>query len=158
MSLENMSVDARGLFSEALQQGYALGYLTAAIMNIAVILTSSEGYKAIFCIDTGLTALVAITVMFIPDSHIYQAKKDEEQVRFGRRVSNFLADLRLANLILPSSCMHMFSSTLNSACRAVPSLSSSFAQLVGDIKCVDRARCSECTRTCISPGGRNILG
>lgn len=96
MSLENMPVEARGLFSGVLQQGYSIGYLIAAVINLTLVPATSEGFLAIFHFGAGFTALIALVVMFIPESHIYAKRGDEEKVRFGPRVKNFIVDLKLA--------------------------------------------------------------
>lgn len=96
IALENMPVEARGLFSGILQQGYSIGYLIAAVMNLAVVPISSEGYKAIFHIGAGLTAAVAILVMFIPESGIYQNRSEEDRPPFKERMALFIKDGKLA--------------------------------------------------------------
>jgi len=45
ISLKNMPFDARGLFPGILQQGYSIGYLIAAIINLAVVPKSPEESK-----------------------------------------------------------------------------------------------------------------
>lgn len=66
-----MPADARGLFSGVLQQGYALGYLLAAVFNLYVVPNSRFGWKALFYIGAGLTGAVAIIRCFFPESKIY---------------------------------------------------------------------------------------
>jgi MFS transporter, SHS family, lactate transporter len=78
ISLENMPVDCRGLFSGILQQGYALGYLIAAVINLTAVRYSGEGWKAIFHVGAGFTGLMAILVCIMPESKIY---KDEEDIK-----------------------------------------------------------------------------
>jgi SHS family lactate transporter-like MFS transporter len=98
MALENMPTDARGLFSGILQQGYSIGYLLAAVINIAVVPHSSEGYKAIFHVGAGFSALVGIVQMFIPESKIFAKKEDNSGVRQqsqSMRIKLFLKDMRL---------------------------------------------------------------
>jgi SHS family lactate transporter-like MFS transporter len=97
MSLENMPVEARGLFSGVLQQGYSIGYLIAAVINLTLVPATAEGYKGIFHFGAGFTALIAAVVMLIPESHIYASKEGEEKIRFGKRIGNFVKDLKLAS-------------------------------------------------------------
>lgn len=95
ISLENMPVDARGLFSGILQQGYALGYLLAAVINLTAVRYSSEGWRAIFHVGAGFTVLMAILVALMPESGIY--KCDEEDAKtWSQRATAVATDLRIA--------------------------------------------------------------
>lgn len=78
-SLENMHVDARGLFSGILQQGYSLGYLIAAVINLTAVRYSGEGWKAIFHVGAGFTGLMSIIVALMPESKIYQTEERERK-------------------------------------------------------------------------------
>lgn len=97
MALENMPVKARGLFSGILQQGYSIGYLIAAVMNIVVVPNTKTGYKSIFFVGAGFTALVAIVEMFIPESRLFRMPENpEERPKPGTRVKSFVKDLKLS--------------------------------------------------------------
>lgn len=99
MSLENMPVEARGLFSGLLQQGYSLGYLIAAVINITLVRSTSEGYKAVFLFGAGFTGLIALLVMFIPESHIFANADLENAGRSSLRdkAASIWTDLKLAS-------------------------------------------------------------
>lgn len=45
-----MPVESRGLFSGILQQGYALGYLIAAGINMGIVPHSKHSFKLLFYI------------------------------------------------------------------------------------------------------------
>ncbi|CAK7232857.1 hypothetical protein SCUCBS95973_008399 [Sporothrix curviconia] len=75
LALENMPVEARGLFSVILQNGYAMGYVLAAMVNIVGVPNTQLGYKVIFFAGAGFTGFMAIVILFIPESAIY-AKED----------------------------------------------------------------------------------
>lgn len=110
ISLENMPVEARGLFSGILQNGYAMGYVLAAMVNIVGVPNSDLGYKVIFFAGAGFTGFMALIVMFIPESAIYAKKSIDadgftaEECTDGmttginprKRISLFLRDARLA--------------------------------------------------------------
>lgn len=92
ISLENMPVEARGLFSGLLQQGYALGYLIAAGINLGAVPKTSVGYQIIFFVGAGFTALVAIAALVIPESPIYREQRASAKARYPL----FWKDFRLA--------------------------------------------------------------
>lgn len=99
MSLENMPAEARGLFSGILQQGYSIGYLLAAVINIVAVPNTSQGYKAIFQVGAGFSALVAIIQMFVPESKFFTKDEDSDQSRQSQRlrIKLFIKDLKLVS-------------------------------------------------------------
>ncbi|KAL1895591.1 hypothetical protein Sste5346_005060 [Sporothrix stenoceras] len=106
LSLENMPVEARGLFSGILQNGYAMGYVLAAMVNIVGVPNTSLGYKVIFFAGTGFTGLMAVVIMFIPESAIYAKETLSEAADGGngattgvnprKRFALFFRDAKLA--------------------------------------------------------------
>lgn len=105
MALENMPVEPRGLFSGLFQNGYGMGYILAAMVDIVAVPATSQGYKMIFFVGAGWTTLVAFIVMCIPESAIFARDKDEpEDARAipngrnpGKRISLFWRDASLAS-------------------------------------------------------------
>ncbi|BFZ60046.1 hypothetical protein YB2330_001068 [Saitoella coloradoensis] len=92
MSLENMPVEARGLFSGILQQGYALGYLLGAVFNLTVVPHSPHSFRALFYIGAALTALVACTRLFFPESQQFlEAQRNREN---GSHAAAFMKDAK----------------------------------------------------------------
>jgi len=88
-----MPMEARGLFSGILQQGYALGYLIAAVFNLYIVPNSSQGWKALFFIGAGLTLSVAIARVFFPESKQFiEAKRSGEQATGRKKVKLFWQD------------------------------------------------------------------
>ncbi|BFZ65050.1 Carboxylic acid transporter [Saitoella coloradoensis] len=67
VALENLPHECRGLFSGILQQGYAMGYLIAAALNLAIVDNSPHGWRAIFWFSIGPAILVAIFRAWLPD-------------------------------------------------------------------------------------------
>jgi SHS family lactate transporter-like MFS transporter len=51
MALESSPVEARGLLSGVLQQGYSLGYLFAAVFNLALV--PKDGWQVLMFIGAG---------------------------------------------------------------------------------------------------------
>ncbi|KAK1779060.1 major facilitator superfamily domain-containing protein [Copromyces sp. CBS 386.78] len=67
MALENSPVDARGLMSGILQQGYSFGYVCAACANLGVG-GGTNSWKTVFWIAAGLSIGVGIIRCFFPES------------------------------------------------------------------------------------------
>lgn len=94
MALENMPMEARGLFSGILQQGYALGYLIAAGLNMGVVPGSKHGFKMLFWIGGGLTAAVAFARMCFGESQQFVEAKKNNEIRGAQKVRLFMTDAR----------------------------------------------------------------
>ncbi|KAK5559626.1 hypothetical protein LTR46_002668 [Exophiala xenobiotica] len=74
MALENCPVEARGLMSGILQQGYSLGYVIAACCNLGVG-GSTDSWKTVFWIGTGLSIGVGLIRLCFPESKQFIAAK-----------------------------------------------------------------------------------
>lgn len=97
----DMPVEARGLFSGILQQGYALGYLVAAVFNLYIVPKSHLSFKSLFYIGAALTFAVALARLCFPESKQFleqraKAKANPELSVTGRqKASAFIKDARL---------------------------------------------------------------
>ncbi|WFD00787.1 hypothetical protein MYAM1_003539 [Malassezia yamatoensis] len=70
-ALENMPTAARGLFSGLFQQGYAVGYLIAAAVNLGWASKYDHGHgrwKIMFYLGAGLSLAAAVFRAILPDS------------------------------------------------------------------------------------------
>lgn len=67
MALENSPVDARGLMSGILQQGYSFGYVCAACANLGVG-GGTDSWKTVFWIAAGLSIGVGLIRCLFPES------------------------------------------------------------------------------------------
>lgn len=75
MALENCPVEARGLMSGIMQQGYSLGYVLAACANLGVG-GSTNSWKTVFWIAAGLSIAVGLVRCCFPESKQFiEAKK-----------------------------------------------------------------------------------
>jgi MFS family permease len=95
MALENMPIEPRGLFSGILQQGYALGYLLAAIINLFLVPAVGNDWRALFWFGSGLTFVVAVVRIIVPESPLYAAKKQAGAITRGATTRAFMKELRL---------------------------------------------------------------
>jgi len=84
MALEHCPVNARGLMSGILQQGYSFGYVLAACANLGVG-GSTESWKTVFWIAAGISIGIGIVRCFFPESQQFlEAKKlGHEKVSAG---------------------------------------------------------------------------
>lgn len=93
VQLTDMPMEARGLFSGILQQGYALGYLIAAVFNLYVVPGSPYTWKMLFFIGAGLTLAVAFARLLFPESKQFiEQKKNGENAKGQQKVKLFWAD------------------------------------------------------------------
>ncbi|KAF2274380.1 MFS general substrate transporter [Westerdykella ornata] len=67
MALENCPVNARGLMSGILQQGYSCGYVLAACANLGVG-GSVNSWKTVFWVGAGLSIGVGLVRILFPES------------------------------------------------------------------------------------------
>jgi MFS transporter, SHS family, lactate transporter len=82
--MERVPPRLRGLFSGLLQQGYAVGYLLAALCYLVVF--PRWGWRPMFFIG-GLPALLAIYVRFqVPESEVWQRTRHESWSQLGRGI------------------------------------------------------------------------
>ncbi|KAF8458159.1 major facilitator superfamily domain-containing protein [Terfezia claveryi] len=100
MGLENMPMECRGIFSGILQQGYALGYMIAAFINLYVVPKSSHSWKALFYIGAGATLGVAVMRLFFPESRQFLEQRErvrlnpELKVTGSKKMKAFTADTK----------------------------------------------------------------
>lgn len=82
--MERVPPKLRGLFSGLLQQGYAVGYLLAALCYLVVF--PRWGWRPMFFIG-GLPALLAIYVRFkVPESEVWQRTRHKDWSQLGRGI------------------------------------------------------------------------
>lgn len=79
MALENCPSDARGLMSGILQQGYSLGYVIAACVNLGIG-GSTDSWKTMFWVGAGFSILIGLIRLLFPESRQFiEAKKSGAQ-------------------------------------------------------------------------------
>ncbi|KAI1098398.1 carboxylic acid transport protein [Jackrogersella minutella] len=81
MALENCPIEARGLMSGILQQGYALGYVLAACANLGVG-GGTDTWKTVFWIASGLSISAGLLRCCFPESKQFTVAKEA-----GRHIS-----------------------------------------------------------------------
>lgn len=86
-ALENLPVEARGLASGFLQEGYAVGYLIAAVVNLTLVPETSSGWRGLFWLGAGLSVLAAAVRAVLPESELFLRAKAVERAQ-GRTTVN----------------------------------------------------------------------
>jgi MFS transporter, SHS family, lactate transporter len=96
-ALENLPVEARGLASGVLQQGYAMGYLIAAVINLRLVPETSSTWRTLFWTAAGISAFAAFVRALVPESEVFLRAKALEQARgttTGRKTRIFIRQAR----------------------------------------------------------------
>jgi hypothetical protein len=82
-ALENLPIEARGLGSGVLQQGYAIGYLISAILNLYVVPHTRHTWRALFWTTSCISAFAAIIRARVPESEVFLRAKEQERALGG---------------------------------------------------------------------------
>lgn len=80
-ALENLPVEARGLASGFLQEGYAVGYLVAAVNNLFIVPEVKQGWRALFWVSAGFSMSAATIRALLPESEVFLRAKAAEVER-----------------------------------------------------------------------------
>lgn len=80
-ALENLPVEVRGLGSGMLQEGYAVGYLIAAVINLTVVPQSRYTWRTLFWFGSGVSLLAAILRAMLPESEVFLRAKAIERAK-----------------------------------------------------------------------------
>ena len=70
-ALENLPVEFRGIASGVLQQGYAVGYLIAAVINLYLVPNTSLGWRSLFYTAAAISFFAAILRALLPESEVF---------------------------------------------------------------------------------------
>ncbi|EMD40166.1 hypothetical protein CERSUDRAFT_112376 [Gelatoporia subvermispora B] len=93
-ALENLPVETRGLASGVLQQGYAVGYLIAAVINLKLVPETSSTWRTLFWTGAGISALSAFIRALLPESQVFlrvkAARRAGVQTSTGHKTRIFL--------------------------------------------------------------------
>ena len=76
-ALENIPAEARGLASGIIQQGYAVGYLIAAVINLYLVPHTT--WRALFWTASGISAFAAVLRALLPESEVFLRARREKQ-------------------------------------------------------------------------------
>lgn len=74
-ALENLPVEARGIASGILQQGYAVGYLLAACINLKLVPVVATSWRSSFYTVSGISFFTASVRCLLPESEVFLRAK-----------------------------------------------------------------------------------
>jgi SHS family lactate transporter-like MFS transporter len=78
-ALENIPVEVRGLASGVLQQGYAVGYIIAAVINLYLVPHTT--WRTIFWTSAGISAFAALIRALLPESELFlRARREKAEI------------------------------------------------------------------------------
>lgn len=78
-ALENVPAASRGFFSGIVQQGYTIGYLLAAVINMTVGSYSRPKWRSLYFIGAGFSVSSAIFRMCLPESVQFLRAREEQR-------------------------------------------------------------------------------
>ncbi|KAF9503768.1 hypothetical protein BS47DRAFT_1378376 [Hydnum rufescens UP504] len=76
-ALENLPAELRGLASGVLQQGYAVGYLIAAVVNLSVV--PKHSWRSLFWVAAGLSAFAGLLRATLPESEVFRRRQMQKR-------------------------------------------------------------------------------
>ena len=83
-ALEDAPIAARGLLSGLLQEGYAFGYLLAAVFNLAITGNNPHGWRALYWFGAGPPVLLILWRLYLPETDAFLAIQEERRQRGHR--------------------------------------------------------------------------
>jgi MFS transporter, SHS family, lactate transporter len=96
-ALENLPVEIRGLASGVVQQGYAAGYLIAAVINLTIVPKVSVRWRAMFWCAAGFSSSAALLRALLPESAVFLRAKEiqrEHGLTTGNKTKVFLNETK----------------------------------------------------------------
>ncbi|KAI1368875.1 carboxylic acid transporter [Xylaria arbuscula] len=78
-ALEDLPYDARGILSGLYQQGYAVGYLLAAVFYRAFVPTTTYGWRSLFWFGAGPPVLIIAYRWWLPETNASQVMRAQRE-------------------------------------------------------------------------------
>lgn len=80
-ALEDAPVEARGILSGMLQQGYAFGYLLATVFARGLVDTTPHGWRPLFWFGACPPVLIILFRMYLPETNSYIERQELKKQR-----------------------------------------------------------------------------
>ena len=78
-ALEDAPIAARGLLSGLLQEGYAFGYLLAAVFNLAITENNPYHWRALYWFGAGPPVLLILWRLTLPETDAFKVMQQERR-------------------------------------------------------------------------------
>lgn len=96
-ALENLPVEARGVASGVLQQGYACGYLIAALVSLLIVPHATQGWRVMFWTACGISFTTACLRALLPESEYVLRAREVERYSgtdTSKKTKAFIKDIK----------------------------------------------------------------
>ena len=96
-ALENLPVEARGVASGVLQQGYACGYLIAALVSLLIVPHATQGWRVMFWTACGISFTTACLRALLPESEYVLRAREVERYSgtdTSKKTKAFIKDVK----------------------------------------------------------------
>ncbi|KAF9458790.1 carboxylic acid transporter [Collybia nuda] len=70
-ALENLPVEVRGFASGVVQQGFAVGCILAACVNLTLVQDTAAEWRSLFWTASGISLFAAFITALVPESHVF---------------------------------------------------------------------------------------
>lgn len=94
-ALEDCPLEARGIVSGILQQGYAFGYLLATAFSRALVNTTSHGWRPFYWFAAAVPVLIILYRLFLPETEAFR-RRQETRAEMGGVTSTFFEEGKVA--------------------------------------------------------------
>ena len=93
-ALENLPVEIRVAASGVMQQGYAVGSLIAAVMNLYLVPETS--WRSLFWTSSGISLFAAVLRIFLPESEVFlRAREEAKSINRDTKTAIFIRETKL---------------------------------------------------------------
>jgi MFS transporter, SHS family, lactate transporter len=90
-ALENLPVEVRGVASGVIQEGYAVGYLIAAVMNLYLVPKTT--WRSLFWTASGISLFAAMLRALLPESELFiRARAEAKAINTASKTTVFLRE------------------------------------------------------------------
>jgi SHS family lactate transporter-like MFS transporter len=95
-ALEDCPLEARGIVSGLLQQGYAFGYLLATAFARGLVDTTSHGWRPLYWFGAGPPVLIILFRLCLPETQTFRQRQATRAEVQGGVTSTFLSEGKMA--------------------------------------------------------------
>lgn len=87
-ALEDAPVEARGILSGFLQQGYAFGYLLVVVFQRLITDNTEKGWRSLFWFSAGVCVIFIVWRLMLPETNGWKAQRSMEKASAATNFKN----------------------------------------------------------------------